>query len=142
MLIHENTLYQLLNSVPDVPPETGGILGGTENVISCFWLDEGNQYDIYVPNVRKINEIISGWQKAGIEFYGIFHSHSKSNKFLSVADKRYIVRIMRSMPPQVTHLYFPLVFPKIRVVPYCAEIKNQSVTIVQETIEIVRRNQS
>lgn len=138
MFIYENVLCQLLNFVPDVPPETGGILGGTGGVVSRFWLDVGNQYDIYVPNVEKINQIISDWQKAGIEFYGIFHSHSESNKSLSLADKRYIVKIMRSMPPQVTCLYFPLVFPKVRVVPYRAEISNQCVTIVQETIEIVR----
>ena len=138
MFIYENVLCQLLNFVPDVPPETGGILGGMGGVISRFWLDVGNQYDIYVPNVEKINQIISDWQKAGIEFYGIFHSHSENNESLSSADKRYIVKIMRSMPPQVTHLYFPLVYPKVRVIPYRAEISNQCVTIVQETIEIMR----
>ena len=138
MLIRKNIFEQLLNFTPDVPPETGGILGGTGDVISHFWLDKGNQYDVYVPNIEKINRIISDWQKSDIEFYGIFHSHSESNESLSSADKRYIVKIMRSMPPQVTHLYFPLVFPKVRVIPYRAEISNQCVTIVQEAIEIVR----
>lgn len=136
MFIRKHILWQLLNSVPDTPPETGGIIGGEGDVVSCFWLDKGNQYDIYVPNVKEINRIISDWQKSDIEFYGVFHSHSIHNQSLSLADERYIVKIMRSMPPHIIRLYFPLVFPKIRVIPYRAEIKNQCVTIVRETIEI------
>ena len=137
MLILEAILHQLLKVVPNVPPETGGIIGGRKGIISHFWLDFGNIYDMYIPNIERINQIISDWQETNIKFYGIFHSHFPGNENLSFGDKRYIIKIMKALPPDIKRLYFPIIFPRESMISYRAEINNRHIIIVREPTEII-----
>lgn len=141
MKIYKHILEEIIKIVPSVPPETGGILGGRNQIISHCAFDNGedtsNAYDTYAPNIQMLNSTIKQWEKSGIKFYGIFHSHCSKAKELSMADKRYISRIMKMMPPQVGSLYFPIVIPEKELIVHRADIYGQKVHIIGDKIEII-----
>lgn len=141
MKILEETFNLVLSHVPKVPPETGGALGGRNQIISHCAFDNGsegsNGYDIYAPNTQLINQTIRQWAEAGIEFYGIFHSHFPDGIMLSNRDKQYITRIMLAMLPQINHLYFPIVLPQKSMIVYRADKQGHEVHIVSDQIEIL-----
>ncbi len=141
MKIFEKTLNELLSAVPPAPPETGGILGGSDQVVFTFTLDPGgpnsNDYDLYSPNTQLLNQTIKNWANAGIAFYGIFHSHFPGGIALSNGDIRYITQIMHSLPPQVDHLYFPIILPQRQIIVYRADKQAHAVHIVRDQIEIL-----
>ena len=135
-------IFQLiLSHVPQVPPETGGILGGKNQIITHCVFDNGssasNGYDIYAPDTHLLNQTIQQWAERGIEFYGIFHSHFPSGTMLSNGDIQYITQIMQTMPPQISALYFPIVIPQNTLIVYRADRQGQTVQIVSVPIEIV-----
>lgn len=140
MRIFNGILEEILLNIPPVPPETGGILGGSEDIISVYAVDDGiktiEQYDHYFPDTDRLNCIIQNWSKNGIDFYGIFHTHFPGGVTLSNGDKKYITRIMNSMPQQIHHLYFPILLPKETVV-YRADRVDGQIQIVGDDIEIV-----
>lgn len=45
---------------------------------------------MYIPNTDYLNWHISQWERFGIEFYGISHTHWEAWETLSREDKRYI----------------------------------------------------
>ena len=123
MKIHTGILNEVLNCMPSVPPETGGIMGGKEGRI-CLW-----EYDMgypqkgceYRPNVIFLNRVIEEWVNQGYDFMGILHVHFGGSRNLSGGDKRYIEKIMRAMPLYITRLYFPIVVqPDRQIVSYVA----------------------
>lgn len=140
MKILKTAYDTLLNTTPPLPPETGGIVGGHDRIITEVYFDTGtyrlNPPSIYVPNIILLNEIIEDWNKAGISFYGIFHSHYSRDRELSTGDKRYIMEIMRVMPPQINRLYFPIILPGKTVLGYQASRWNSEIHIACDKIEI------
>lgn len=141
MKILYETWKNLIQSMPDVPPETGGIIGGKGNIILIYQLDNGssdsNGYDYYAPDIKMLNTTIANWYKNGFEFYGIFHSHFPGGYTLSYGDRKYIHTIMYSMPLEIGSLYFPVIFPKEDIIVYRAERCNNEVNIVCEKTEIL-----
>ena len=141
MKIFRETHDLILSCIPKVPPETGGILGGKNQIISRCVFDQGsensNGYDIYAPNTKLLNQTILQWAETDIEFYGIFHSHLSNGNLLSNGDKRYITKIMLIMPQQISYLYFPIVFPQKSMIVYRADRQGHKVQIVSEQIEIL-----
>lgn len=113
MIILENVFHELVQQLPEHPPEVGGLLGSTENVIDYYWIDQGleNRKKIccYEPNVLTMNQIIEEWEKRKIEFQGIFHVHFWDNSNLSEGDLVYIKTIMKNMPDRIKQLYFPII---------------------------------
>ena len=141
MNISRNIYRHILCSVPSVPPEIGGILGGIDGVISECQIDVGSSAGcgcFYTPNVDFLNCVINKWQMDGILFKGIFHTHFFGVQTLSDGDTAYINAIMQAMPTYITELYFPIVvLPEKRIVPYLAtrngdvvDIKNDELCIV------------
>lgn len=129
----------IINSTPDVPPETGGIIGGRNGIISEFYADGGvgdNPEFEYEPDTESLNRIIDEWQKRGIDFYGIYHSHRLCGQTLSKSDKIYISQIMTTLKDYKNCLYFPLVFPKEKMICFKAELINGETVITNENIEI------
>lgn len=127
-----------MSSCPPPPPESGGILGGRKNIVTAFVFDSGLEndlYDQYIPNVDYLNHAISEWQKQGIDFYGIFHSHFPGGKELSTADKRYIEKIMHSMPDN--KLLFPIVFPNESMTPYKVSFTNSQLRFSKENLILI-----
>lgn len=138
MKIKETVFKEIMES-PVPPPEVGGIIGGRDDIITCYFADKGskeNCYDSYYPSTDLLNEQIAVWQSRGIEFYGIYHTHFAGDDGLSCSDRRYIVNIMQAMPPQVTWLYFPIVFRDGMLV-YRALREKNTVKILPEEIEII-----
>lgn len=111
MKIHNETLNEVLNQMPIVPPEAGGIIGGKEGQVSLWEYDAGYLAKgcSYCPNVNFLNDIIESWIDRGYDFMGILHVHFGGSKCLSSGDKKYIEKIMKAMPDSIEKLYFPIV---------------------------------
>lgn len=143
MKILKEVFIKMNNSISGEPPEIGGILGNKGNgIISHFIMDNVTERPIkmcsYSPDVDFLNECIDGWQKDGIKFSGIFHTHFAGVKTLSKSDKEYILRIMQAMPDEIISLYFPVfVLPDRELVCYRANKENTGVTINAEDIELI-----
>lgn len=141
MKILNHTFNDIVKMVPSLPPESGGIIGGTNQIITHYILDSGtnlsNGYDTYAPSILYFNETIQSWQQKGIDFYGIFHSHFPGGTELSNRDKQYIVQIMKAMPCRINHLYFPIVLPGETIIVYRADNIKNRIHIVGEDIELL-----
>lgn len=139
MKIQKSVFEEIIKTVPYVPPESGGIIGGTNQVVTHFVLDNGtflsNGYDIYVPDTLFLNKTIQRWKEEGVDFYGIFHSHFPNGTRLSNGDKRYITRIMNTMPQYVSKLYFPIILPKENMIVYRADRVGKNIHLASEDIE-------
>ena len=130
---------EILCTCPDVPPETGGILGSQNGLVVDFLFDKGIIHDFpdqYVPDINRLNKKIENWINAGIEFCGIFHTHFPHGKELSEADKRYITEILKSVPQKM--LYFPIVFPNKEMIVWKAEIIHDQLILSHESIELIK----
>ena len=138
MQIDKLILSDLLLKTPVPPPESGGILGGHAGVITRYFADEGSSHmpAHYRPCVDKLNCIIEQWKSEDVEFYGIYHSHYKGDRFLSLRDVQYIEKIMRSLPKAFDTLYFPIVLPQQEIIAYRADRMDKEICIVCEEIEI------
>lgn len=111
MKIHSEILNEILNQMPLVPPEAGGIIGGKEGRVSFWKYDTGclTKGCSYSPNVGFLNEVIASWVDRGYDFMGILHVHFGGSRYLSDGDKVYIEKIMKAMPTSIEKLYFPIV---------------------------------
>jgi hypothetical protein len=138
MLLKKYVYTQLLNCSA-VPPETGGILGMTDNIIDVVAFDNGISTNscIYSPDISVLNNIISKWEEEGIIFSGMFHTHILKWSELSINDKKYIERILIAMPITINELYFPLVFPNNFIKGYVAYKIDNKVCISEDDIKIV-----
>ncbi len=142
MKILSGVYKTLLLETPQLPPESGGIIGGQEGIITQACFDRGsnplNMPSVYVPNINFLNQIIKRWAKEDITFCGIFHSHFSRDRELSLGDKEYIAKIMYAMPPHIGFLYFPIVLPRDTVIGYQANRYGSDVHIVCDKIEILQ----
>ena len=136
--------YEILNNyITGEPPETGGILGSSDdNVITHVVLDKQNALSVrccsYSPNVDYLNGCIINWMRKGIKFMGVFHTHFAGVATLSEADKIYINSIMTAMPREITFLMFPVfVLPERKLICYRAEREKNLVNIIKENLEII-----
>lgn len=140
MYIESNIFNWLMKNMPDRPPEIGGIIGGNNDVIKYIQLDIGMKQKCgcsYQPNTIMLNKKIREWSNISIDFYGIFHTHFYNVYTLSEGDKRYIEKILLSMPNEVNKLYFPIVvIPRYELVPYCATKINGIVKIKRDKLII------
>jgi hypothetical protein len=135
-----NLFNNIISFFPNVPPENGGILGGTQNIITEYYHDSSTQKNIiaeYIPNILVLNTQIRTWQKNGIEFYGLIHSHPQSEETLSSADIDYIIDIMKSIPYTEFSLYFPILIPHKTIIPYIVTKKDHNITILKDTLQLI-----
>lgn len=129
-------------AIPDVPPETGGIIGSSNGeIIDSVVIDHPNvsygKVCSYSPNVEFLNNSIATWQCNAIEFKGLFHTHFAGVDTLSCADKRYITEIMNAMPETIKYLYFPVfVLPDRRIKGYRAERAGATIKITDEVVTV------
>lgn len=139
MKIYRNILSEIVNTIPCVPPETGGLIGGKDGIVTCYILDKGtalsNGYDIYAPDTSLLNRTIQQWNRQGINLYGLFHSHFPDGTTLSDGDVKYIDNIMRAISQHFDYLYFPIVFPREKMIVYRADCVGEHIEIVSEGIE-------
>lgn len=140
MVIKKKIYNSILLNVPENPPETGGIIGCKNGIVSYVSFDEGIKGDrqcCYIPDTDKLNLIIKDWESHDIEFAGIFHVHFWKVDTLSNADYKYIQNIMDSMPEKVKKLYFPLVvLPEKKIISYVAHRENDDISLKKEKIYV------
>jgi len=137
MIIEYNIYNKILFWSKKYNFETGGILGGNNDIIKNFIFDYGIDNNIngcYYPNIHKLNFYIEKWQNNNIKFYGIVHSHFVKSLSLSNGDKEYIEKILLNMPEYVKYLYFPISFPLLNTIVSFKAVKNNN------TIVIVKNN--
>lgn len=143
MDIYIDVYKRIVNSVPDIPPEIGGILGKSNNIVSHVKFDKGLTYAgkrqcAYIPNTELLNRYIDEWERKHIDFCGIFHTHFFGVDTLSNGDKKYIKKIMNALPMGIFSLYFPIVvLPEHTIKVYVAYKTNQSIKILGEEIKVV-----
>ena len=139
MMIKEKVYKKIVNSFNPFPPETGGILGGHNRIITEFEPDKGIAGEsefCYYPNTEKLNNILVEWNKTGIEFYGIIHSHPHNQYTLSNGDLQYIQTILTHMPKSVPWLYFPLILDCKEIVSFKACIISKNLVINRDKVYI------
>ena len=143
-----NSVYQMiLENVPDHMPETGGMLGGQCDTITTVLFDQGKNNDLghcsYTPDVAKLNSCLLDWEKNGIEFYGLFHTHFYNVSSLSKGDIAYIKEILNAMPQSKKILYFPIVvLPDRKLISYQCFMNGEKLAVVEEScmcVEILGR---
>lgn len=143
MKISREIYQKLIFSMPEKPPEIGGIIGGKNGVITHFHIDRGisDTYCCkcsYRPDVVWLNSCIHEWENNSIEFYGIFHCHYGGAESLSAGDISYIKQIMEEMPKRVTKLYFPIiVLPERKIIFYYCSFENKIMNMGKENITIL-----
>ncbi|HIT54134.1 MAG TPA: hypothetical protein IAD07_09380 [Candidatus Fimivicinus intestinavium] len=129
---------RLLAEVPPPPPETGGILGARSGIVCAAYFDFGRTHStraVYEPDTARLNGQIADWEQSGIAFCGMFHSHLPGEDTLSGGDRRYITRILAQMPAQTQALFFPIILPGERLIPFRAAWTSTGVKIVSEPLE-------
>jgi len=140
MRIQEQVYRQILSLISEETIETGGILGGKNNVITEFEFDKGTSLSSkkkYYPNTKRLNDCIEKWQNRDIQFYGILHSHLQEERALSFGDKLYIQTIMQAMPMSIEFLYFPIVLLQKEIVSFKAVRLDNEINIVNSDIKII-----
>lgn len=140
MKIKDEIITEIVECMPCVPPEAGGIIGGREGAV-CLWQYDAGYFErgcVYSPNVEFLNKVIADWADQGCDFMGVFHVHFGGAKDLSDGDKKYIERILRAMPDFIKKLYFPIIVqPEKKFVSYVAYRKGQGhVEIEKDEVEI------
>lgn len=144
MYIVSEIYERIVEETPNYLPEIGGILGGYNGVICCVVFDHGTQKQNirkchYTPDTEYLNRCIEDWENNEIDFYGIFHTHFFSVATLSGGDKRYMERIMQSMPNEKNELYFPvIVLPERKMVSYLCKRNAGKIEITEDRIHLVR----
>lgn len=140
MKIQTELYNKILYSFPQVPPEAGGILGIKDGIVCRFFFDRGEsdmQNAIYTPQVSMLNHILAEWSWEKVQFAGMVHSHLPGAETLSMADKQYIEKVLLSMPRTIRFLYFPLVFPCVKMLPFIARKSGPSVIIEGDDIILI-----
>ena len=111
VFITESVYREIMGTIGSVSPESGGILGLKDGVISDFCFDENpsGTGNTYIPDLARLNSALQMWHQTGVEFAGVIHSHPSDMRQLSYADIRYAMQIMNVN--DLCGVYFPLVFP-------------------------------
>lgn len=140
MYITKEIYNKIILDTPKPPPETGGILGAENGIISHYAFVTGevsrksNQYN---PDTKVMNNIISIWIENGIDLIGVFHSHPKGDEELSDADLKYIDKIMKSICDYTDKLYFPLVIAKEKIICNYALIVAGEIKIFHDAFQLI-----
>ncbi len=132
-------IYNKLINLPEVPPESGGIIGSKDGVgvALCEDVFSGKSHFSYSPNVRFLNNVIEKWAKEEISLYAIYHTHVEKGYGLSEQDKDYIDKILRTISDMKKSLYFPIVIPNDKIVVYKAIYYNGALNIEQNKLIII-----
>lgn len=90
MIIAQKVYEELSQAFCASFSETGGMFGETEKGIVAFYFDRSgiSRTDSYEPDIETMNRILEEWNRQGIFFAGLVHTHKK-NRNLSQFDLDY-----------------------------------------------------
>ena len=113
MLIKEEVLTAIKNTVGNFLPETGGIIGQKDGIVCRFYFDDNSESGraYYYPSVQTLNETIRKWDEEGCTFCGIVHSHGNQDFRLSEKDKELANAILSVNKDILEYVFFPIVSP-------------------------------
>ncbi|MBQ8783892.1 MAG: Mov34/MPN/PAD-1 family protein [Clostridia bacterium] len=140
MMISKELYEEIVFSTLYPPPESGGLLGGHNGVVTIFVSDKGSDIKTsykYKPDTVFFNRTINEWLNKNIDFMGIYHSHPHNCEALSSADIEYINEIMKSISGYTDKLYFPIVIPKEKIISYYALIVADEIQIFHDAIQLL-----
>lgn len=140
MKIEEQVYYEILNSNISLPYESGGLLGGSDNIVSKYCIDVGTAHGetYYCPDVAHLNYVIREWIDDGVTLYGFFHTHPLGNPNMSCGDKEYALSILRAMSPKTKKLLFPVVIPGVDIIFYRGELIDNEIVFSRENTILVK----
>lgn len=125
--------------------ERGGMLGAKGDLLCRFYpdVDAGSSSFCYTPCTAKLDKQRLAWQKSGIVFCGIAHSHLSNDSRLSKDDRHYIRRIHETLGGK--HLFFPVVaighdrigHDRVDVSFFAAHLQQQELIIEEVPIAVV-----
>lgn len=139
-MISKELYEEIVFSTLYPPPESGGLLGGHNGVVTIFVSDKGSDIKTsykYKPDTVFFNRTINEWLNKNIDFMGIYHSHPHNCEALSSADIEYINEIMKSISGYTDKLYFPIVIPKEKIISYYALIVADEIQIFHDAIQLL-----
>ena len=90
------TYNEIIDKIGNAPIESGGILGMKNDVICAFFYDENakTSCDTYIPDIASLNEVIKNWNRQGVKFVGIVHSHANGYDKPSHNDELYAKKLL------------------------------------------------
>lgn len=124
--------------------EVGGILGGSGDCVTAFFLDCNSLSShpcCYVPDVEKLNEVIEAWSRRSIRFIGVFHTHRDTNS-LSPQDRSYIQRILEAAAQtEISTVCFPVIsLEKGRIAVYRGD--SATFLLQEDTLELTEEEKT
>lgn len=102
---------QIHRTLGTLPPEQGGILGGTLDTVTTFFFDADARRDSahYYPSAKQLNVVLNDWYQEGTQFLGIIHSHQFGDMRLSPRDVAVAREIIGKNSSLCEHLFFPII---------------------------------
>ena len=103
------TYNEIIDKIGNAPIESGGILGMKNDVICAFFYDENakTSCDTYIPDIATLNEVIKNWNRQGVKFVGIVHSHANGYDKPSHNDELYAKKLLEHNS-SLEFLIFPI----------------------------------
>ena len=142
MFITAASYLKILCVPAHLQSETGGILGGRNQIIDRVCLDSGVYSAAgsftYTPNSALLNRCIQHWHFSNRSFMGVFHTHPNKPGYdrLSCGDIDYITFFM-AVNPDFSILYLPIIIPGICMIPYYAIRSNGQIQIQKDSVHIL-----
>ncbi|MDW7762090.1 MAG: ThiF family adenylyltransferase, partial [Acidobacteriota bacterium] len=137
-------LEEVVKTIGSLNAESGGVGGGTGEVVNCFHFDESsrNSAVTYSPDHRRLNHLFeTTWNPAGVRLQVIFHSHPGRMRVLSGGDEIYAERILKAIK-DLQCLWLPIIntFPDtgmFRMTPWAVSLSDQGVSIVKGKVLVI-----
>lgn len=117
MIEMTGNVYETLIRLPQVPPETGGILAGCNGLISEAYLQSGTEKrdGEFQPDENELLPVLDQWIEQGFDLIGIFHTHAPNWPDLSGEDRNYLEAFWKLNRESGLTFCFPLVFPESHI---------------------------
>jgi len=126
--INSSVMQSIHGTIGKCNLESGGIIGSLDGRnITAYVFDHESSKGEYVPDVQKLNHVISDWRKRRISFMGIVHSH-KTRETLSYADVLYARKVLTWN--RMETILFPL---------YISDLKDLLVYMVTSSEVVIRK---
>lgn len=118
--------------------EVCGLLGGVNGTVKYHYQNSTHKDGRCVCYLEgeKIDKVIAQWQRNGIEFYGIYHTHPICDDRLSPQDISYITAVMDALSQDVEYLYFPVILPNKKMTAYKVVNKGQIIIVKEPVIQV------
>ena len=135
-------LLKVISTIGCQKAETGGILGGKDDVITHYHFDDTSNTTkvTYSPNVDVVNNKLEQWNDLQIRLISFFHSHPGKHNRPSVGDLSYAKVILNGID-DMECLWLPIIntIPDtgaFTLTPWAVYRSEEGVELVRGTIEV------